>query len=72
VSWHKRKYGRLTPKEKVLEHFPWVVPGELGQSTPFRAVRWHGEYVATGGVGMRDDKLERLRSFYKSCETTTG
>lgn len=66
VSWHKRHYGgRLTPREMVLQHFPWAVPVDMGQCSAFRRLRDHGEYVATGGVGMSEDKLSRLRSFYE-------
>ncbi|ERB55290.1 hypothetical protein N806_29685 [Rhodococcus sp. P27] len=66
VSWIKHTYGgRLTPKEQVLQHFPWDVPVHMGQSSPYRRLRDHGEYVATGGVGMTEDKLKRLRTFYK-------
>jgi len=66
VSWIKHTYGgRLTPREIVLQHFPFVVPKELGECSPFKRLRDHGEYVATGGVGMSEDKLNRLRSFYR-------
>lgn len=66
VSWHKRHYGgRLTPRETVLQHFPWSVPMRMGQSSPYRRLRDHGEYVATGGVGMDQTKLQRLRGFYQ-------
>ena len=66
VSWHKQHYGgRLTPREMVLQHFPWIVPEIMGQSSPYRRMRDHGEYMATGGVGMNQDKLDRLRSFYR-------
>lgn len=66
VSWIKHTYGgRLTPREIVWQHFPWQVPVAMGQASPFRRMRDHGEYVATGGVGMSEDKLKRLRSFYK-------
>lgn len=66
VTWHKKEYGgRLTPREMVLQHWPWSVPVEMGQSSPCRRLRDHGEYMATGGVGMSEDKLSRLRSFYE-------
>ena len=66
VSWHKQHYGgRLTPREMVNQHFPWYVPVDMGQCSAFRRMRDHGEYVATGGVGMSEDKLSRLRSFYE-------
>src|SRR5699024_1569066 len=66
VSWIKHTYGgRLTPREMALKHFPFDVPTELGNTSPFKRLRDHGEYMATGGVGMSDDKLARLRSFYR-------
>ncbi len=65
VTWHKKHYGgRLTPRETVLQHWPWDVPVDMGQCSACRRLRDHGEYVATGGVGMSEDKLARLRSFY--------
>lgn len=66
ISWIKHTYGgRLTPRELVLQHFPWAVPTAQTQSSPYLLMRNHGEYVATGGVGMSEDKLKRLRSFYR-------
>jgi hypothetical protein len=66
VSWIKHTYGgRLTPREIVLRNFPFDVPAELGQATQFRRLRDHGEYVATHGIGMSEDKLQRLRSWYR-------
>src|SRR5699024_10634779 len=57
VSWIKHTYGgRLTPREMALKHFPFDVPTELGNTSPFKRLRDHGEYMATGGVGMSDDK----------------
>jgi hypothetical protein len=66
VSWIKNTYGgRLTPREMVLQHFPFVVSTEMGHTSPFKRLRDHGEYVVTGGVGMSEDKVARLRSFYR-------
>lgn len=66
VSWIKHKYGgRLTPRELALQHFPFKVPVKMGNTAPFKRLRDHGEYIATGGVGMDYDKLQRLRGFYK-------
>lgn len=66
VSWHKRHYGgSLTPREMVLQHFPWSVPSSMSRNSPYRRLRDHGEFIATGGVGMDALKLGRLRSFYK-------
>ncbi|WP_458682268.1 helix-turn-helix domain-containing protein [Prescottella equi] len=66
VSWVKKRYGgKLTPREEVLQHFPWEVATAFTQTSPYRRLRDHAEYMATGGVGMSDDKLSRLRAFYK-------
>jgi transcriptional regulator with XRE-family HTH domain len=66
VSWIKHTYGgRLTPREAILKEFPFQVPEAQGQTSPYRRLRDHGEYVATGGVGMTEDQLKRLRSFYR-------
>lgn len=69
VSWIKFYHGgRLTPREIVREHFPFVVPAELGQTAPYKRLRDHGEYMALGvsaKTEMTEDKLSRLRGFYK-------
>lgn len=65
VSWHKQTYGgTLTPREIVNLQFPWAVSAEQGNTSPYKRMRDHGEYMATGGKGMSPDKLRRLRSFY--------
>jgi hypothetical protein len=69
ISWIKYYHGgALTPREQVLQHFPFVVPAELTQTSIYKRLRDHGEYVATGGVGMSQDKLSRLRSFWAKLE----
>lgn len=66
VSWIKYTYGgRLTPREQVLKEFPFDVPERMTQATQYKLLRHHGEFVATGGVGMNPDKLKRLRSWYR-------
>lgn len=66
ISWIKYYHGgRLTPREEVMKHWPFVVPADMTQTSPFKRLRDHGEYVATGGVGMSEDKLSRLRKFYQ-------
>lgn len=65
VSWIKNYYGgRRTPREIVLDHFPFQVSAEQQQASPCRNLRNHAEYVATGGIGMSDDKMRRLESFW--------
>lgn len=66
VSWHKKTYGgKLTPRESILMNFPWEVSKEQSQASPYKRLRDHGEFMATKGKGMSEDKLKRLRSFYK-------
>jgi len=66
VSWIKHTYGgRLTPREQVMEEWPFQVPVRMGNTSPFKRLRDHGEYVATGGYGMSHDKLSRLRGWYR-------
>ncbi len=67
VSWHLRTYnGTRTPRQQVLEaNFPWKVSQEHERCSAQRRLREHGEYMATGGKGMSEDKLSRLRGFYK-------
>ena len=69
VSWIKHTYGgRLTPREIVLQAWPWTVSAEQSQTSPYRRMRDHGEYIATGGKGMSEDKLKRLRAFYRKLK----
>jgi hypothetical protein len=70
VSYHVRKYGKLTPIQQVMEHWPWTVPTDLGQQAVMRRLRDHGEYVAGGytGKGMDYLKLSRLEGFYQRLE----
>lgn len=66
ISWIRHYYGgRLTPREMVLQHFPFQVPSHQTQTSPYRRLREHGEFMATGGVGMDESKLARLRGFYR-------
>lgn len=66
ISWIKRHYGgKLTPREQVLEaHYPWKIQTAHQASALYRHTRNHAEYVETGGVGMGDSELQRLRGFH--------
>lgn len=69
VSWIKHTYnGKKTPREVVLESWPFDVPAELCQTSPYRRLRDHGEYIWTGGDKMSPDQLNRLRAFYKKLK----
>lgn len=68
VSQMRRNRTRFyqTPRERVLEkNFPWKVPHRFGQMGLRRAMRDHGEYVATGGKGMTKQKLARVLALYR-------
>lgn len=66
ISWIKHSYGgQLTQRETVLQNFPWKVPTHMCQASAYRRMRDHGEFLITGGEGMSEIKLKRLRSFYK-------
>ena len=66
ISYWKRTYGgRLTPREEALKHFPWKVKHPQTQAQPYRFLRDHAEYMATGGKGMDEVKLARLRTLYR-------
>ena len=69
VSWHKVTYnGTKTPREIVMESFPWTVPSAMTQCSAYRRLRDHGEYMATGGKGMKFDRVQRLQGFYKTMQ----
>lgn len=69
VSWHKVEYGgALTPRQIVNKEWPWKTTGAHSKCKPFQRLRDLGEYVATGGRGMNEDKLTRLRSWLKFME----
>lgn len=65
VSWIKHTYGgRLTPREAAMKEWPFKVPVHMGNTSPYKRLRDHLEYVATGGLGMTEDSLKRLQGFY--------
>ena len=69
VSYHVRKYGgTLTPRQKALESWPWMVPTRLSTQVPYKRLRDHAEFYATKGEGMSLEKLSLLRLFYKRLE----
>lgn len=69
ISWIKMTYGgRMTPREAVRRDFPWTPTNGQSQASPCKRMRDHGEYIATGGDGMSQDKLQRLRVFYRKLK----
>lgn len=66
VSWHKQEYGGfLTPRQIVDQSWPWETSHEHSRCAPYQRLRDHGEYMATGGRGMSENKLKRLRSWWR-------
>lgn len=66
VSWHRRTYGgELTPRQIVNEAWPWVTNNEHSRTKGYQRMRDHGEFMATGGKGMSDEKMARLRSWWR-------
>ena len=73
VSWHLKTYGgRLTPRQIVSESWPWETTNAHGKAVPYQRLRDHGEFMATGGRGMSEDKLQRLRSWWRKLQMTTS
>ncbi|QIS16474.1 XRE family transcriptional regulator [Nocardia arthritidis] len=58
--------GSQTPRQTVGQHFPWKeVPRHFRESSPYKRMRDHGEWMATGGKGMQGYKLDRLRWWHR-------
>lgn len=66
VSWHKKTYGgHLTPRQIVDEAWPWPTTNDHCKSKAYQRLRDHGEFMATGGKKMNEDKLSRLKSWWR-------
>lgn len=66
VSWHKIAYGgKLTPRQVVNQHWPWKTNNDHGKAKAFQRLRDHGEFMATGGKGMSQEKLDRLHAWWR-------
>jgi serine protease inhibitor len=66
VSWHLKTYGgRLTPRQRANESWPWDTTNAHGKAVPYQRLRDHGEFMATGGRGMSEGKLKRLRNWWR-------
>ena len=64
VSWQKQVYGgHLTPRQIVNKAWPFKTAAKHSKSKAYQRLRDLGEYMATGGRGMNEDKLQRLRSW---------
>lgn len=66
VSWHLKTYGgRLSPRQVVDEAWPWKTGHGHDKAVPYKRLRDHGEFMQTDGERMSDDKMRRLRSWWK-------
>jgi len=66
VSWHKTTYGGAKSTRQIVHQaWPWETTHLHGKAAPYKRLRDHAEYMATGGRGMSEDKLKRLRTFYR-------
>ncbi|QBP30552.1 immunity repressor [Mycobacterium phage Charm] len=66
VSWQKKTYGgRMTPRDIVREAWPFKTTNEHRKSQQFQRLRDHGEFQETGGKGMSDNKMMRLRAWWR-------
>lgn len=67
VSRFKNTHARhlRSPREVAKDMWPMDVPYNFVQCSPYKRLRDHLEYMATGGKGMAKYKLERLRWFYR-------
>jgi transcriptional regulator with XRE-family HTH domain len=68
VSWHLRHSGGApseTLVERIKKSVPWQITGTQQKARPYREILYHLEYRETGGNGMSEEKLRRLRGFYR-------
>jgi hypothetical protein len=64
VSWHKIVYGGfMTTRQIVNKAWPWKTTVPHSKASAYQRLRDLGEYQATGGHGMSEDKLKRLKSW---------
>ena len=63
--WRKDKSRPRTPREIVLEHYPWNNGERFHTAMPNIHMRNHAEFMATNGKGMSERKLQRLLWFYQ-------
>ncbi|QGJ90217.1 immunity repressor [Mycobacterium phage SheaKeira] len=70
VSWQKKTYGgRMTPRDIVREAWPFATTNANTKSQPYQRLRDHGEFQQTGGKGMSDNKMMRLRAWWRKLQS---
>jgi len=66
VSWNLKTYGSaLSTRQIVNQAWPWKTGLGHDTTVPYKRLRDHGEFVRTEGKGMSDDKVKRLRSWWR-------
>ncbi|QFG08654.1 immunity repressor [Mycobacterium phage Vanisoa] len=66
VSWQKKTYGgRMTPRDIVREAWPFQTTNTNTKSQAYQRLRDHGEFQTAGFKGMSDNKIMRLKAWWR-------
>lgn len=66
VSWQKKTYGgHLTPRQRINEAWPFKTTDLHSKSKAYQRLRDHGQFVEQRGRGMNEDKVKRLKSWWR-------
>lgn len=66
VSWQKKTYGgRMTPRDIVREAWPFQTTNAHTKSQPYQRLRDHGEFQTSGFKHMSDNKIMRLKAWWR-------
>jgi hypothetical protein len=55
-----------TPRDIILDHWPYVVAEHHMDAYQYRMLRLHGQYVAAGPKGVTAEQLQELDGFYET------
>lgn len=56
----------MTPRQMANKAWPWKTSNHHGKSKAYQALRDLGEFQVTGGKGMSEEKLYRLRVWLRN------
>ncbi|MCZ0973148.1 hypothetical protein O1L55_20640 [Streptomyces albulus] len=66
VYWHLSSEDKNNPTSSTVKDLrPWRVPSPQQKASPYINMSYHLEYVISRGKGMSDQKIKRLRGWYK-------
>ncbi|MFD9893336.1 helix-turn-helix domain-containing protein [Amycolatopsis sp. NPDC059027] len=69
INHHRRTMDVKTPLQVAQESIPWKnVDPEHKKSSVWARIVNHAEFLATGGRGMSERKLELLEAWYRNLE----